>query len=158
MLRNFRHIFAVTNFEYCSHLFNPTLKNNDFDPSKSSNRITTNVKINASSKYPISHPFILIPRRLRCCHFKNCASQAPYINRKTIAICMHYNLRKQTSGYRGREKQKKNREGCACFKRNFKIWKRGKIFTSGAIQYGLPLKESTEAEAFIWFRTAIIQR
>ena len=23
----------------------------------------------------------------------------PYINRKTIAICIHYNLRKQTSGY-----------------------------------------------------------
>lgn len=34
----------------------------------------------------------------------------------------------------------------------FKIWKGGN-FTSGAIQYGLPLKESIEEEEFIWSRT-----
>jgi len=59
-------------------------------------------------------------------------------------ISMHYNLQWK-------------REGCACS--NWKLWKeRGKYFTSGAIQYGLPLKESMEEEEFICFKTIIIQR
>lgn len=45
------------------------------------------------------------------------------------------------------------------FKRNFNIAEEKKIFfTSGAIQYGLPLNESIEAEEFIWFRSIKCQR
>lgn len=54
--------------------------------------------------------------------------------------------------YSGRERKRRRSEGCACMKIKFKIWKGGN-FTSGAIQYGLPLKESIEEEEFIWSRT-----
>jgi len=57
---------------------------------------------------------------------------------------MHYNLQSKREGWPLQiEKCEKER---------------GKYFTSGAIQYGLPLKESMEEEEFICFRTIIIQR
>lgn len=101
-------------------------------------------------KYPISYPFILTPRRLRRCHFNKCASQAPYINWKAIAICVHYNLRK-TLEYNSYGEIEEEGRICLHWKKFHDSREKNKL-TSGAIQYGLPLNESIEAAEVICSR------
>ena len=40
----------------------------------------------------ITHPFILTPRRLCCCHLKNGAAKAPNVYWKAVTIAIHNNL------------------------------------------------------------------
>ena len=75
-----------------------------------------------------------------------------------IAICIHHNLRKKTLEFSivnkkdNRKRQRSREEEKNVFvsnrRRNVQIVENIN-FTSGAIQYGLPLKESIEEEEFI---------